>query len=228
MAWLVIGFVLLFMVTSLPSLWTRSILKKHSKPHPTLPGTGLQFAEHLIKKYQLAVTLEETEQGDHYDPIGKVVRISKENAHSNSLTAITTVAHEIGHALQHQQHYQPLLQRTLLVERAQRMQQFSGIALMLTPILIPLLHTPLIGLVTFGAGFIAMGIPVILHLSTLPVEWDASYNRALPLLKDGDYLSAADLKSARKILRACALTYVAASLSSLFNLWKWLRAIKGR
>lgn len=228
MAWLVIGFVLLFMVTSLPSLWTRSILKKHSKPHPTLPGTGLQFAEHLIKKYQLAVTLEETEQGDHYDPIGKVVRISKENAHSNSLTAITTVAHEIGHALQHQQHYQPLLQRTLLVERAQRMQQFSGIALMLTPILIPLLHTPIIGLVTFGAGFIAMGIPVILHLSTLPVEWDASYNRALPLLKDGDYLSAADLKSARKILRACALTYVAASLSSLFNLWKWLRAIKGR
>lgn len=228
MVWLVIGFVLLFMVTSLPSLWTRSILKKHSKPHPTLPGTGLQFAEHLIKKYQLAVTLEETEQGDHYDPIGKVVRISKENAHSNSLTAITTVAHEIGHALQHQQHYQPLLQRTLLVERAQRMQQFSGIALMLTPILIPLLHTPLIGLVTFGAGFIAMGIPVILHLSTLPVEWDASYNRALPLLKDGDYLSAADLKSARKILRACALTYVAASLSSLFNLWKWLRAIKGR
>jgi len=108
------------------------------------------------------------------------------------------------------------------------MQQFSGIALMLTPILIPLLHTPVIGLVTFGAGFIAMGIPVILHLSTLPVEWDASYNRALPLLKDGQYLSAADLKTARKILRACALTYVAASLSSLFNLWKWLRAIKGR
>ncbi|PLA74433.1 peptidase membrane zinc metallopeptidase [Hydrogenovibrio sp. SC-1] len=228
MTWLIMGFVLLFIITSLPSLWTRSILKKHSKPHPTLPGTGLQFAEHLIKKYQLAVTLEETAQGDHYDPIGKVVRISRENAHSNSLTAITTVAHEIGHAIQHQQNYQPLLQRTLLVERAQRMQQFSGIALMLTPVLIPLLHTPIIGLVTFGAGFIAMGIPVILHLSTLPVEWDASYNRALPLLKDGQYLSPADLKTARKILRACALTYVAASLSSLFNLWKWLRAIKGR
>jgi len=228
MAWLVIGFLLLFVLSSVPNIWTQSILKKYRTPHPTIPGTGLQFAEHLIKKYQLEVRLEETNQGDHYDPIAKVVRISQDNAHSNSLTAITTVAHEIGHALQHQQNYTPLIQRTVLVERAQRMQQFSGIALMLTPILIPLLHTPVIGLVTFGAGFIAMGIPVILHLFTLPVEWDASYNRALPLLKDGQYLSAADLKTARKILRACALTYVAASLSSLFNLWKWLRAIKGR
>lgn len=228
MAWLLIGFIFLFVITSLPNIWTRAILKKYSKPHPTLPGTGLQFAEHLIKKYQLEVSLEQTPQGDHYDPIGRVVRISNGNAHSNSLTAITTVAHEIGHALQHQQNYQPLLQRTLLVERAQRMQQFSGIALMLTPVLIPLLHTPIIGLVTFAAGFIGMGIPVILHLSTLPVEWDASYNRALPLLKEGQYLSPTDLKRARKILRACALTYVAASLSSLFNLWKWLRAIKGR
>lgn len=228
MAWLIIGFVVLFAVTSLPNLWTKSILKKYRKPHPTIPGTGLQFAEHLIKKYQLEVTLEQTPQGDHYDPIGKVVRISSENAQSNSLTAIATVAHEIGHAIQHQQHYQPLLQRTVLVERAQHMQRFSGIALMATPILIPLLHTPVIGIITFAAGFIAMGIPVILHLSTLPVEWDASYKRALPLLKEGQYLSPAELKIARKILRACALTYVAASLSSLFNLWKWLRAIKGR
>jgi Zn-dependent membrane protease YugP len=120
------------------------------------------------------------------------------------------------------------MQRTVLIERSQWMQKFSGIALMATPVLIPLLHTPLIGLVTFGAGFIAMGVPVIIHLTTLPVEFDASYKRALPLLKEGEYLDDADLKTARKILQACALTYVAASLSSLFNLWKWIRAIKGR
>jgi Zn-dependent membrane protease YugP len=156
------------------------------------------------------------------------VRISSENYHSNSLTAITTVAHEIGHALQDQANYEPLMQRTVLIERSQLMQKFSGIALMATPVLIPLLHTPLIGLVTFGAGFIAMGVPVIIHLTTLPVEFDASYKRALPLLKEGEYLDDADLKTARKILQACALTYVAASLSSLFNLWKWIRAIKGR
>lgn len=226
MGLLIIGFVLLFAITSLPSLWTNHILKKHRRPHPDIPGSGAQFAEHLIQKYQLPVTLEETPQGDHYDPIDKVVRISSDNFHSNSLTAITTVAHEIGHAIQDQQNYEPLRQRTLLIERSQWMQRFSGIALMATPILIPLLHTPMIGLVTFGAGFIAMGVPVIIHLSTLSVEFDASYKRALPLLKEGGYLTAKDLKTARKILQACALTYVAASLSSLFNLWKWLRALK--
>lgn len=226
MGFLVIGFILLFIVTSLPHLWTKAILQKYQTPHPDIPGTGSQFAEHLINKYHLKITLEETQQGDHYDPIQKVIRLSPQNYHSNSLTAITTVAHEIGHALQDQAHYQPLLQRTQMIERAAWMQKFSAIALMATPVLIPLLHTPMIGLVTFAAGFIGMGVPVLIHLSTLPVELDASFNRALPLLKEGNYLSEKDLKTAKKILRACAMTYVSASLSSLFNLWKWLKALR--
>lgn len=226
MVFLIIAFVVLFIVTSLPSLWTKHILNKYSNPHPDIPGSGYQFAEHLINKFQLPIRVEETQEGDHYDPTNKVVRLSSGNYHSNSLTAITTVAHEIGHALQDQADYEPLKQRTQLIGRAQWMQKMSGIALMATPILIPLLHTPMIGLVTFAAGFIGMGIPVIIHLSTLPVEFDASYQRALPLLKEGDYLNKKDLKISRKILTACAMTYVAASLSSLFNLWKWLSAIK--
>jgi hypothetical protein len=227
MAILLVGFILLFILTTLPSLWTRHILQKHSHPHPDIPGSGLQFGEHLIKKLDLkGVRIEETTAGDHYDPIEKVVRISSANAHSNSLTAITTVAHEIGHALQDQQDYAPLKQRTALVERAAVMQKFAGIALMITPLLIPLAHTPLIALLTFAAGFIAMGVPVMIHLSTLPVEFDASFKRALPLLEQGQYLSKKDMKSAHAILRACAMTYVAASLSSLFNLWKWVKALK--
>lgn len=224
---LIIIFVLLFIVTSLPSLWTKSILKKHSKEHPDIPGTGLQFAEHLIKKHELTgVRIEETEQGDHYDPIEKVVRISSENAHSNSLTAITTVAHEIGHAIQDKEDYPELKHRTALIERAAIMQKFAGVALMITPFMIPLAHTPMVAFITFGAGFIAMGVPVIIHLSTLPVEFDASFKRALPLLEQGQYLNKKDHKSAKRILLACAMTYVAASLSSLFNLWKWLKALK--
>lgn len=227
MGLLVVGFIILFILTTLPSLWTKHILNKHRKPHDTIPGTGLQFAEHLINKYELTgVTVEETQAGDHYDPIEKVVRISSDNAHSNSLTAITTVAHEIGHALQDKHNYPELKQRTALVERATIMQKFAGIALMITPFLIPLAHTPMIALLTFAAGFIAMGVPVIIHLSTLPVEFDASFKRALPLLEQGDYLSKRDHRIAKKILFACAMTYVAASLSSLFNLWKWLKALK--
>jgi Zn-dependent membrane protease YugP len=228
MGFLIIGFVVLFILTSLPNIWTQHILKKYQTPHPNIPGTGAQFAEHLIKKYQLSITLEETTSGDHYDPIEKVVRLSHETYHQNSLTAIATVAHEIGHALQDKTGYEPLYQRTALIERSQWIQKMSGMALMATPFLIPLAHTPLVGVVTFAAGFIGMGVPVIIHLSTLPVEFDASYKRALPLLKEGEYLHDKDLKIARKILQACALTYVAASLSSLFNLWKWLAALKKR
>lgn len=227
MGFVIIGFVILFVLTTLPSLWTKHILNKHRQPHPDIPGSGLQFAEHLVTKYQLkGVRVEETEAGDHYDPIEKVVRISSDNAHSNSLTAITTVAHEIGHALQDKSNYPELKQRTLLVERAAVMQKFAGVALMATPFLIPLSHTPAVAFITFGAGFIAMGVPVIIHLSTLPVEFDASFKRALPLLEEGGYVSKKDQKTAKKILLACAMTYVAASLSSLFNLWKWLKALK--
>ena len=224
---LIVLFVLLFILTTLPNIWTKAILNKHRKPHPDIPGTGLQFAEHLVKKYQLkGVKVEETEHGDHYDPIEKAVRISSANAHSNSLTAITTVAHEVGHALQDKEDYAELKQRTVLVERSAIMQKFAGMALMITPFLIPLAHTPMVGLLTFGAGFIAMGVPVIIHISTLPVEFDASFKRALPLLNEGQYLNKKDQKTAKRILFACAMTYVAASLSSLFNLWKWLKAIK--
>ncbi|WP_321277586.1 zinc metallopeptidase [Thiomicrorhabdus indica] len=226
MGFLIIGFVLLFALTTLPSIWTKYILNKHRKPHPDIPGTGLQFADHLVNKFNLDVKVEETDQGDHYDPIDKAVRISTANAHSNSLTAITTVAHEVGHALQHQEGYEPLMERTALVERAAIMQKFASGALLVTPVLIAVVHTPLIGIITFGAGFIAMGVPVIIHLSTLKVEFDASFERALPLLKKGEYLNHSDQRKAKKILFACAMTYVAASLSSLFNLWKWLKAIK--
>ena len=227
MGLLIVGFIILFILTTLPSLWTKYILNKYRKPSKTIPGTGLQFAEHLIKKHELhGVKLEETADGDHYDPIEKVVRISTANAHSNSLTAITTVAHEVGHALQDKHDYPELKQRTALVERAAMMQKFAGVALMVTPFLIPLAHTPMVAMLTFGAGFIAMGVPVMIHLSTLPVEFDASFKRALPLLEKGEYLSKREHRIAKKILFACAMTYVAASLSSLFNLWKWLKALR--
>lgn len=226
MALIIIAVIVLATISFVPQLWTRAILKKHSQPHPELPGDAKTFTEHLIKKYQLfEVTLhclpENSTQGDHYDPLTHSIHLSFQNYHSNSLTAIVTAAHEFGHALQHHERYEPLLQRTDMVMRAQWLQKFSGLALLATPVLIPLLHTPMIGLITFAAGFIAMGIPVLIHLSTLPVEFDASYKRALPLLKDGEYLNQKDLRAARHILTACAFTYVSASLASLFNLWRW-------
>jgi len=73
------------------------------------------------------------------------------------------------------------------------------------------------------AGLASFGSAALLHLVTLPVEWDASFRRALPLLASGQYLSAKDQRGARQILTAAAFTYVAGSLASLLNLWRWLR-----
>ena len=79
--------------------------------------------------------------------------------------------------------------------------------------------------VNIGLAIATLAIQVVIHLITLPVEFDASFNRALPILENGGYLDRADLPAARRLLRAAALTYVAGSLSGLFNLWRWIRVI---
>jgi hypothetical protein len=74
-----------------------------------------------------------------------------------------------------------------------------------------------------AGGIASIGSATLIHLITLPVEWDASFKRALPLLEAGRYIPESDLPAARRILRAAALTYVAGALASLLNLWRWLR-----
>ena len=71
-----------------------------------------------------------------------------------------------------------------------------------------------------------MFLPILLHMITLPVEFDASFNRALPILEQGNYLPAAAMPMARRILMAAALTYVAASLASLLNFYRWLAILR--
>ena len=82
------------------------------------------------------------------------------------------------------------------------------------------------GVVVMVAGIATMGISTLVHLVTLPVEWDASFRRALPILQQGNYLSPEDEQGARRILTAAALTYVAASLASLLNLWRWIAFLR--
>ncbi len=74
----------------------------------------------------------------------------------------------------------------------------------------------------FLVGLATLAPSVVVHLATLPVEWDASFRRALPILAANDYLRPEDRPAARRILTACALTYVAGSLASLLNLWRWI------
>ena len=223
----IVFLVLFIAAVTLPSLWAQSILKKYAAPRADFPGTGGEFARHLLDGLNLQdVRTERTDIGDHYDPEAKAVRLSPGHFDGKSLAAVVVAAHEVGHAHQDKHAYGPLRSRTALVKSTAWVQRIGPAAIMLSPVLIAIFNTPAAALLGLLIGLGVMGLGVIVHLFTLPTEFDASFNRALPILKNGGYLSGEDLPAARRILLACALTYVAAALMQLVNIARWLRVLR--
>ena len=223
MLWIILG-IALFIVILGPQYWTQHILKKYSGERADFPGTGGEFAKHLIKQQALNVTLENTPQGDHYDPTTKTVRLNDNNLDAKSLTSVVTAAHEVGHAIQHQQGMALLLIRGPLAKFAFYMEKTAQLALISTPIFLS--FVPGAGRISIMIAIAGMLASTLVHSVTLPVEFNASFGKALPILKQGGYLKESDYKAARKILLACALTYVSAALSSLVNVWRWFRMLR--
>ena len=96
-----------------PSLWVKFVMSRYSSQLPEISGTGGELAKHLIERFSLKdVKVEITEQGDHYDPIEKKVRLAQKNYDSKSLTAVAIAAHEVGHAIQDHQGDKRLATRT--------------------------------------------------------------------------------------------------------------------
>lgn len=223
MFWIVIFLLALLLLVG-PQFWTQRILKKYSAPRTDFPGTGGELAQHLIDKYQLNVKLETTPAGDHYDPQTKTVRLLEQNFNGKSLTAVATAAHEVGHAIQHHQGMKLLLARTPLAKFAFVVERLAQVALISAPVFLSFI--PAAGRLALLVAVIGMIASTIVHLVTLPVEFDASFGKALPILKEGEYINADDHKAAKRILLACALTYVSAALASLLNIWRWLRFLR--
>lgn len=213
--------VLLLAVFILPNVWAKWVLRRHQRGRDDYPGTGAELAEHLLRRLGVdEVSVERTEFGDHYDPETRCVRLSPDHYDGRSLTAVTVAAHEVGHAIQHHQGYAPLLARSRLVGVAQKAEKMGAILMMAAPFLFLLTRVPGGLALVIGMAVISFGTAALVHLVTLPVEFDASFNRALPLLKD--YVPPYDMAGARHVLTACAFTYVAASLASMLNLGRWL------
>jgi uncharacterized protein len=210
-----------------PQLWVRSVMRRHAGDRPEIPWTGAEFARHLLDRMKLAkVTIEETERGDHYHPLAKSVRLSADNFHGRSLTAIVVATHEIGHAMQDATGYAPLHARTRIAGAASFIQKVSAIFIIASPAIAALLRTPggiAIGLI---AAVIANLVAVGMHAVTLPVEFDASFNRAITLLKHGRLIPEEELGAARHILSAAAYTYVAGALIDLINLPRLLMRLR--
>jgi hypothetical protein len=206
-----------------PSLWVKFVMRRYSNEQPEMPGTGGELAKHLIKRFSLKdVEVEITELGDHYDPIEKKVRLLPEHYGSKSLTAIAIAAHEVGHAIQDQQGDKRLATRTKMVPIVNLLARWSVVIISLSPVIgiitrhpIPFSLLLFIGL----SGFIAR---MMIHAVTLPIEFDASFSKALPILREGDYVSQSNEKAVSHVLRAAALTYVSAALADILNLSRWI------
>jgi hypothetical protein len=223
---LIIAVLLLLLIFG-PQWWARAVLRRYSKPRPDYPGDGGQFARHLLKQFDMhKVKVEGTEQGDHYDPVAKVVRLTPDKLNGKSLTAVAVAAHEVGHAIQDHLNYAPLKWRARLVNIAQAAEKTGAGVMMVLPLVALITRSPAASAAMFAVAIGSMAIGTVVHLITLPVEWDASFGRAMPLLKAGGYLDPKDEKAARRILKACALTYFASSLASLLNVWRWWRYLR--
>ena len=223
----ILGIILVLAAVFGPGLWARWVLARHGDPRPDFPGTGGELARHLLDEGGLAeIRVEITGEGDHYSPDDKAVRLKQEHHDGTSLTAVAVAAHEVGHAFQDRDGYVPLATRTRLVKALHPIQRIGAAIAMVGPVLGAVMVSPVIGLITLGAGILTMASSVVVHLVTLPVEFDASFARALPVLDRGGYIPNRDLSAARSFLRACALTYVAGALASLLNLWRWIRFLR--
>lgn len=226
MAYLIIIVVTIALILG-PGIWVNRVLAKYSQPADRYAGTGASLARHLLDFNGLqSVIVESTESGDHYDPIAKAVRLTPDKHDGQSLTAITVAAHEVGHALQDHHGYAPLKWRTRLVRIMSKIEKIGAGLLVISPFIGLLTRVPALGIITILAGFMTLGSSVIVHGLTLPTEFDASFNRALPLLDKLNTLKPADRPHARKLLTAAALTYVSASLMSLLNIARWIAILR--
>ena len=206
-----------------PSLWVKFVMRRYSTEKPEMPGTGGELAKHLIKRFSLKdVEVETTELGDHYDPIEKKVRLLPEHYGSKSLTAIAIAAHEVGHAIQDHQGDKRLATRTKMVPIVNLLARWSVVVISLSPVIGIITRHPIpFSLLLFLglSGFIAR---MMVHAVTLPIEFDASFSKALPILREGNYVSQSNEKAVSHVLRAAALTYVSAALADILNLSRWI------
>ncbi|WP_180764370.1 zinc metallopeptidase [Falseniella ignava] len=178
--------------------------------------TGRQAAEFILQQSGITNVRVEPVAGhltDHYDPRNKVLRLSEATYQNTSVSAVAVAAHECGHALQDAQDYKFMRVRAALVP----------VVNLGSTIAMPLI---LIGFLMQIAGLIQLGIlafslVLLFQLVTLPVEFDAS-RRAIEILGQGHIFTEAEVQPARKVLRAAGFTYVAASLSTLFQIVRFI------
>jgi uncharacterized protein len=222
---IILGLLLFLALIFGPQYWVKSVMARHAADRPDLPGSGGQLARHLLDQAGLCdVGLEETPAGtDHYDPIARVVRLSPNNLTGRSVTAVAVAAHEVGHAVQHRDGDPLLVTRTKWARGLAGLDKVAFWMLMSVPLVGIIIKSPAVAMLQAGVIVVLLSGRVLMHVLTLPMEIDASFKRALPVLENGGFLHDDDLASARQVLKAAAGTYVASALATLLDVIRWIR-----
>jgi len=219
---------LIVLIIYSPQIWVKLMLRKHSSHAEHLPGTGGELARHLLDRFSLEfVKVEAAERDrDHYDPQSNTVRLSPDYLNGKSITAVAVAAHEVGHAIQFNRKEAVSFLREKYLGTAIRIKKAGTIILIFSPLIFALLRIPQSFLAVVCLGLIIMLTSVFMYAAILPEEWDASFNKALPILTEGQYVNDSELAAVKQVLTACALTYVAAALADLLSIWRWLLILR--
>lgn len=214
----------LVMPAFLFALWASSSVKatyhRYQKQHSSRGITGYEAARRILYENGLSHVRIERVNGqltDHYDPRDQVIRLSDSVYSSTSTAAIGVAAHEAGHAVQHANNYAPLKLRNAIIPITNFGSQMA-IPLFLLGLILAPRDPRFIGLAY--VGLIGFGLAVVFQLLTLPTEFNAS-KRALVAIEHQGILSQEELVGARNVLRAAAMTYVAALAVSLAQLLRF-------
>ena len=129
-------------------------------------------------------------------------------------------------AAQHARGERAFALRFRLVKNLMWVERIAVAILLLAPVVLIVLKAPILLALQIVAGVLLLLVRVVVHAATLPVEFDASFGKALPVLEQGRYLAESDLPAARSVLRAAAWTYVAAALATLLDVTRWFRMLR--
>lgn len=209
------------LICAIASINVNATYRKYSRVMSERGLTARDCAEAILRSAGIDDVRIEHVRGnltDHYSPSERVLRLSDSVYNSTSVAAIGVAAHECGHAIQHQEDYAPLKLRTLSVPAA-NFGSFLSWPVIVIGLILGKPNIAQIGVVLFS-------LVVLFQLITLPVEFNASA-RALRVLEGQNLLVGNEMDGARKVLKAAALTYVAALFSSILQLLRLILITQG-
>ena len=219
-------YVILLIPVLLLSVWAQAQVsgsfRRYSRVANRRHLTGAQAAEAVLRShgiYDVPVRSCRGNLTDHYDPRDNTIYLSENVYAASTVAAVGVACHEAGHAVQYAVGYGPIKVRSAIIPVTQFGSRFSFVLLLIGLLLY---SQPL-----FLVGILLFSLTTVFQLVTLPVEFNASH-RALETIEGQGLLDGEELDGAKKVLRAAAMTYVAALLMSALQLLRYVLFVVGR